>query len=360
MPAPRRDLDAIRARLLGWLRARLPHARALELGPLTGPAATGFSSDTLLFELAWQEEGRRVVRGLACRLQPTGPGVFPRYDVVQQARVMEALRPTGVPVPAVLWLERDPDPLGSPVFVMERIEGRIPTDTPPYHGGGWVTEIAPEERRALWESAVDTLAEIHRQDPAALGLDFLEAPPPRSDTVGWQIEHWARYADWVTGDRRQRLLDEALAWLRARRPADPEPPRLCWGDARIGNMIFRDGRCVAVLDWEMATLGPPEMDLAWFLYMDRHHCEGIGVPRLPGFPGRDETVARWERRVGRRARDLAWWEAFAGFRFAAIMARVAQQMHAVGLLPPDSTFAENNTASQMLARELGLPPPGSS
>jgi aminoglycoside phosphotransferase (APT) family kinase protein len=291
-------------------------------------------------------------------VQPTGIGVFPRYDVAEQYRVMDALRKTAVPVPEMLWLETDPAPLGSPFFVMERIEGRIPTDTPPYHGGGWVTEIAPGERRALWNAAVDALAEIHRQDPVALGLDLADAPPAGADTVAWQIEHWSRYYDWVAVERRQPTLDAALAWLRARQPRAEGLPRLCWGDARIGNMVFRDGRCVAVLDWEMATLGPPEMDLGWFLYMDRHHCEGIDVPRLPGFPERDETVARWEARVGRPARDLAFWEAFAGFRFAAILTRVAEQMLRYGILPPDSTFAVDNTASRLLARVLGLPPPG--
>src|SRR5690606_8522169 len=98
------------------------------------------------------------------------------------------------------------------------------------------------------------------------------------------------------------------------------------GDARIGNMIFRDRRCVAVLDWEMATLGPPEMDLGWFLLLDRHHSEGIGVPRLAGLPGPAETVARYEERLGRRVAHLAFWELFAAWRFAVILRRVAQQM----------------------------------
>lgn len=355
MPVPRRDLDETRTQLRAWLRARVPGA---ELSALSGPAATGFSNDTLLFELHESDDGRARTRALVCRVQPTGFGVFPRYDVAEQYRVMDALRKTAVPVPAMLWLETDPAPLGSPFFVMERIEGRIPTDTPPYHGGGWVTEIAPEERRALWNAGVDALAEIHRQDPGALGLALADAPPAGADTVAWQIEHWSRYYDWVAGERRQPTLDAALAWLRERQPRAAGPPRLCWGDARIGNMVFRDGRCVAVLDWEMATLGPPEMDLGWFLYMDRHHCEGIDVPRLAGFPEREETVARWETRVGRPARDLAFWEAFAGFRFAAIMTRVAEQMLRYGILPADSTFAVDNTASRLLARTLGLPPPG--
>src|SRR5690606_21561605 len=161
VPVPRRDLEETRARLRAWLRARLPGA---EISPLTGPAATGFSNDTLLFDAHWREGGRPRARALVCRLEPAGAGVFPRYDVAERFRVMHALRDTAVPVPAMLWLEPDPVPLGSPFFVMERVDGRIPTDTPPYHGGGWVAEITPAERRALWNAAVDALAEIHRQD----------------------------------------------------------------------------------------------------------------------------------------------------------------------------------------------------
>jgi aminoglycoside phosphotransferase (APT) family kinase protein len=108
----------------------------------------------------------------------------------------------------------------------------------------------------------------------------------------------------------------------------------------------------------MASLGPPEMDLGWFLYMDRHHHECVGAPRLDGFPTREETVARWEQRAGLRARDLEYWEVFAAFRFAAIMERLAGQMRFLGMLPADSTFAVDNTASRLLARVLELRPPG--
>lgn len=358
MPVPRRDLEKTRERLLDWLAGRLPRARGLSLSPLSGPAATGFSNDTLLFDLAYEQDGAQVERSLVCRVQPTGLGVFPRYDVAQQYRVMRALAGTEVPVPAMTWLETDPGVLGSPFFVMERIEGRIPSDTPPYHAGGWITELSTDERRTLWLSGVDTLAAIHVQDPGTLALGPLEAPGPGDDACAWQLAHWSRYYEWVVGERRQPTLDAALDWLRARQPKALGPLRLCWGDARIGNMIFRDGRCVAVLDWEMASLGPPEMDLGWFLYMDRHHCEGVGAERLAGFPERSETVARWEARVGRPARDLPFWEVFTGFRFAAIIARVAQQMMHFGILPADSTFAVDNTASRLLARVLDLPPPG--
>lgn len=359
MPVPRRDLEKTRECLSIWLHRRLPRARALRISPLTGPAATGFSNDTLLFDLSYEEGGQPVERALVCRAEPmSGLRVFPHYDVARQYRVMDALAGTDVPVPRMLWLELDASVLGSPFFVMERVDGRIPTDNPPYHAGGWVTEIDAAEREALWTAAIDALAAIHQQDPRALGLDLLDAPSPDSDACAWQLEHWSQYYDWVASGDRQPTLDVALAWLREHRPRTCDAPRLCWGDARIGNMIFRDGRCVAVLDWEMATIAPPEMDLGWFLYMDRHHSEGVGAERLAGFPDRDATVARWERRIGRPARDVEYWEVFAGFRFATILARVGQQMVRLGVLPPGSEFPVDNTASRLLARVLDLPPPG--
>jgi aminoglycoside phosphotransferase (APT) family kinase protein len=122
-------------------------------------------------------------------------------------------------------------------------------------------------------------------------------------------------------------------------------------------MIFRDGRCVAVLDWEMATLGPAEMDLGWFLFMDRHHSEGIETPRLAGLGDRAATIARWETQVGRSAEHVAFWEAFTAWRFAVIMVRVGQQMQSIGVLPADSSFPADNTASRLLAKTLDLPPP---
>lgn len=358
MPVPRRDLGKTRTILADWFRARLPAARNIEVGPLSGPSATGFSSDTLLFDLGYEQDGRRISRALVCRAEPTGFGVFPVYDVTKQYRIMAALAGTGVPVPKMVGLECDPALLGSRFFVMERVDGRIPTDNPPYHAGGWMTESAPSERASIWESGLDVLAAIHRQDPRALGIDFLDAPPPGADTIGWQLAHWHRYYEWVAGERAFPVLEAAHAWLLAHRPPPTPQADLCWGDARIGNMIFDAGRCVAVLDWEMATLGPAEMDLGWFLLLDRHHCEGIGVPRLAGFPDRAASIARWQRGTGRTAAHVEFWEAFAAWRFGVVMARVAAQMQHYEVLPADSNFAADNTMSRLLAKMLGLAPPG--
>jgi len=113
-----------------------------------------------------------------------------------------------------------------------------------------------------------------------------------------------------------------------------------------------------VLDWEMTTLGQPEEDLAWFLYLDRHHSEGVGAARLAGFPDRAETIARYELITGRTMRDMAYYEILSAFKLSIAMARIGQLFIRYGLVPADNDFPYNNTATQLLARILGLPSPG--
>jgi len=117
-------------------------------------------------------------------------------------------------------------------------------------------------------------------------------------------------------------------------------------------MIFAGARCRAVLDWEMATLGNPEQDLAWWLFLDRHHSEGIGIERLAGLPGREETVARYEELMGRPVRHLDYYEVFAAFRFAVIMCRLWQLLIAYGAVPADADPQASNIPARLLAGML--------
>ena len=134
---------------------------------------------------------------------------------------------------------------------------------------------------------------------------------------------------------------------------------LVWGDARIGNIIFDGTRPAAVLDWEMVTLGSPEMDLAWSIFLDRHHSEGIETPRLEGFPSYEATVARYEALTGHRVRTCTTTRCFAGFRFAVIMCRIAQQMVTYGVMDEAGgrAFELDNTVTRLLAKLLDLPAP---
>jgi aminoglycoside phosphotransferase (APT) family kinase protein len=353
-----RDLAATRADFAAWLAKTLPDASDVQVGELSAPGATGFSNETLFFDLSYRKaDGERVAERLVLRIQPTENQVFPDYDLDKQIRTMRLLEKTDVPVPRVLWYEPDPSVLDAPFYVMGHVEGRIPSDNPPYHTGGWLSEAPPAEREALWWSAVETLAAIHRLDWHAVGFGFLEPPGDGRTPIAIQLDQYRRYFEWAARGRRHPTCEDALAWLEAHAPAG-EPTVLQWGDSRIGNMIFgEDGRCRAVLDWEMVTIGSPEADLAWFLFLDDHHSRGVGAPRLPGFPGREATLARYTELTGHSPKHLAYYEAFAAFRFSVIMMRLAQQFQALGLLPADSDFETNNIPSRMLAEMLGLPSP---
>ncbi len=134
-------------------------------------------------------------------------------------------------------------------------------------------------------------------------------------------------------------------------------PALCWGDARIGNIMFdEDGGVVAVLDWEMVSVGDPLNALAWFLLLDRHHSEACGVARLPGFPTHAETIGRWGSLTGRTEAGLEWWMLLGAIRYAAILTRVMDLLDDAGLFPgARSSMSLDNTSTVLLRSVLERP-----
>ena len=100
--------------------------------------------------------------------------------------------------------------------------------------------------------------------------------------------------------------------------------RLCWGDARIGNIIFSEdcSEVAAVLDWEMAVLGNPVQDLAWYCFIDNTFADGLGLPRLEGLPSYEESIARWQSATGYDAGDFPYYWIFAGMRYGLILSRI--------------------------------------
>ncbi len=358
-----RDPAKLRERLAAWLATRLPHANDLTLSGLERPQGTGFSNESWVFELAWSADGDRWQERHVLRLEPGPERVFPSYDLKRQFSIQRGLWRTDVPVPRMVWLETDPAPLGAPFYVMEHVAGEIPRDDPSYHERGFPAELAPEARAEVWWSGLEMLARIHT---LALGeqwrLRFLLEEAEAANAAGQRpieraLARWSEQLIWAARGRPQPTCETALAMLRATLPPGPDPPALCWGDARLGNQIFRDGRCVACLDWEMAEIGNPTQDLGWWLALDRHHHEMRGLPRLEGLPSREATIERWQERTGLEARGLAWYEAWAVFRFAVVMIRVAQGLVTAGLLPEHSPFEHDNTATRLLAKMLDLPPP---
>ncbi|MBW3663848.1 MAG: phosphotransferase family protein [Actinobacteria bacterium] len=352
------DTQQLTASLRTWLASRLIEADDVEVADLRAPEGTGFSSETYLYTVTWTVSGREHREEQVLRTRPEGTTVFRTYDLESQYRCMDLLSATDVPVPTVRWYEPDASVIGRPFYVMERVDGDIPPDSPPYPMLGWVKDAAPKDQAVLWDAAVEALARLHRHDPQALGLGFLDRPQFGATGLDQQLGEWTDLLQWGRDGRPQPTIDAALEWLRANLPDDEPAPVLNWGDARISNMVFRDHRPVALLDWEMAALGPPEVDLGWFLYMDAQLSLGVNVDRLPGFASREETITTYEEVLGRTINDLHWYEVFAGFRFAITMTRIGRKVITQGHLPDDSDVDRNNLATRYLAQVMELPSPG--
>lgn len=310
------DLDALRDRFAAWLGTQ---GSDVEVGPLTRPGG-GLSNDTLLLD------------SMVLRLAPEGRGLFPEYDLEAQVTVLRALRErsdAGVPVPEVLWWEPDPGPLGRPFYVMERVDGRIPPDGHLF--AGWVLESSARDQARLLDGFLATIARIHAVDAGSTddgAFAVLDRPEHGTTPLAQELGYWRAYLDWASDGETLPLLEECWEWCVAHRPPDESAARgLVWGDARLGNLIVDDALApVAVLDWEMAVLGPPELDLGWYLFLERTAQQF--APNLPGFPDRAGVVATYERHAGRRLGHLDWYEAWGGFRTACIQVRMATTAHA--------------------------------
>jgi aminoglycoside phosphotransferase (APT) family kinase protein len=356
-----RDLGEARPAIQRWLATKLPGASDIEVGEITSPSASGFSNETLLLDASWTEAGARRTDGLVIRVKPTRHTVFMESEFDAQFRVMSGLREhTDVPMPDMRWFEEDASWLGAPFYVMGRLDGSAPADSPPYTMEGFLFEATPEQQRTLWTTGIEAMAKVHNADWRGLGFEFLDKPERGKTGLDQQLAYYLEYYDWARQGSEQPIAQAALDWLLANKPEpDGRPDGLVWGDSRIGNILFNDFRPVAVLDWEMVTIGDPQEDLGWWIFLDKHMSDGLGLPRLTGLPSFEDTVTQWESLTGRKADHLFWYEVFAGFRFAVVMIRLSSLMVDFEVLPADTDMATNNVVTRLLADMLELPPPGS-
>ncbi|HAM03202.1 MAG TPA: phosphotransferase family protein [Acidimicrobiaceae bacterium] len=350
---PRQELGR---RLEAWLGRRLSGAR---LSGLEVPESNGMSSETVLFDLSWRDQAGEHQKGCAARLSPDPEAapVFPVYDLSKQFRVMRLVAERSpVPVPDTLWDEPDPAPVGTPFFVMERVEGDVPPDVMPYPFGSWLSEAAPTDQRRLQDAAVRTLAAIHDAEVSADDVSFLELDERGDSALRRHVAHSASYYEWVVSDgARSPLIERAFAWLEEHWPAHEGGTRISWGDARIGNMMFRHFEPVAVLDWEMAATGPVEIDLGWMVYLHRFLDDiavEAGLPGMPAFMRRDDVADTYEKARGRAPRDLDFYCLYAALRHAVVMSRVARRQVLFGEISmpedPDDMIMHRASLEQML------------
>ena len=254
----------------------------------------------------------------------------------------------------MLWSEPDSGPLGAPFFVMSRIDGVVPPDVMPYNFGSWVTEADDAQRAAMQDAAVGILAKIHELPLDA--LDLGSAAPDATAAVRTHIDRQRTYYEWTTRTGpRSPLIERAFAWLDEHVPDDPSPAVVCWGDARIGNILFDDFRPVAVLDWELATIGAREMDLAWMTFLHRFFediAASADLPGLPGFLRRDDLAAAYAARTGHTPQHLDFYTCCAAVQHAIIMLRIQTRAVHFGQAEqpddPDSMILHRATLEAML------------
>jgi aminoglycoside phosphotransferase (APT) family kinase protein len=306
---PGEELDA--AALAAYLREHLPDAGG-EVEVRQFPR--GFSNLTYLVKAGWRE--------MVLRRPPFGAAVRGGHDVVREHRILAALHPVWPKVPRPLLCCGDESVLGAPFYLMERVAGVVLRDRPPPG-----VDLGPEVMRGICLSAVDTLAELHAVDWRAAGLAEIGRP---DGYVARQVEGWtARWRAAKTDDVPE--MDAAAEWLAAHLPAEG-PAAVIHNDYKYDNLVLDPAdpaRVRAVLDWEMATLGDPLMDLGttlayWAEPGDPPELKMFGITHLPGNLDRRGVAERWARKTGRDAGGIVFHYVYGLFKVGVI----AQQIYA--------------------------------
>lgn len=327
-----RDTSTLPAVLSHWLSTVMPGGVTPEVTVESGVDSNGMSSETIILTGRWQQDGDAVEQKWVARVAPTDADVpvFTAYRMDHQYDVLRLVAElTDVPVPRVRWIEPTGELLGSPFFVMDHVDGLVPPDVMPYtFGGNWFADAPAGKQRELQDATVGVLAALHSIPDAANIFGFLTDIDPPGDSplhrhFGW-LKQWYEFA--VPDIGRSALVERALAWLADNFPADvaASEPVLAWGDSRIGNVLYRDFRPVAVLDWEMATVGPREIDVAWIIFAHMVFEELAGLAGLPGLPGvmREQDVrATYRKLTGVELGDLNWFYVYSAVIWCVVFMR---------------------------------------
>jgi aminoglycoside phosphotransferase (APT) family kinase protein len=253
------------------------------------------------------------------RRAPSHASSSTAHDVTREYRVLDAIKDSGVRIPRPIAVCADPAIFEAPFYVMERIDGEVVRAEIP---AAWTAR--PDEQHRAFEELIDALAEIHLIDWQAVGLGELGHP---DGFLERQVSRWmAQLASY--GGRDLPLADDLAAWLDGSRPA-AQAPALFHGDYKIDNVLFAPGsppHLLAVVDWEMCSIGDPLVDLAWALIfhprpgaamaLGTHGEHAFDPARVP--PA-DSLVARYAERTGRDVTRLDWYEVFARWKLAIVL-----------------------------------------
>ena len=295
-------------------------------------------------------------RAFLLRRKPPGTLLPGAHAVEREYRVLSALGAAGFPVPRVHGLCEDGGVIGTPFYVMDLVDGRIVWEA-------HFPDLSRAERAAHFDAMNATIARLHAFDPQALGLgDYGKA----AGFVERQVARWSKQylADSDAG--RLAAMDRLVDWLQGHLPPDSGEARIAHGDFRCDNMVFAptEPRVVAVLDWELSTLGDPAADFTYHLLMYRMPSDlfsglaGMDLPAL-GIPSEEDYVAAYCRRTGRDGLpNVDYLVVFCLFRLAAIIHGIkgrlargnASSAHAAQMVERLEPLAELGLAQAKTAR----------
>jgi aminoglycoside phosphotransferase (APT) family kinase protein len=343
-----RDLEAVSDALQAACAKHWPEGTNHKVSGLQGTTATGMSSETLLFDLTFEESGgAQTTLNLVARVAPDAADVpvFPEYDMPGQFKTIETVgQLTDVPVPPALWCEPDSTVIGSPFFVMGRVDGVVPPDVMPYpFGDNWLFDAPREQQMKLQASTVSAIAGLHAIAEPEKRFAHLR-PQHGGDTALRRHvagrRAWYEFAARSCG--RSELVERGFRWLEDHWPNESETV-FSWGDSRIGNILYRDFEPVAVLDWEMAGLGPAELDIAWLVYLHQMFediCSQMGLPGMPHFLRMDDVSATYEQITGKTLRDLDWFITYSCLQLGIVFMRTSWRQVHFGDRPMPATVDE--------------------
>jgi aminoglycoside phosphotransferase (APT) family kinase protein len=363
-----RDPDLLRERLEQWLTTALA-GRSVEgsapvVSELSGSGANGMSSETMLFRAGWTEADGEHNEDLVARLapDPADVPVFPTYDLQAQFDVIRAVAElTDVPVPRAWWCEPSAEPLGAPFFVMSRVDGLVPPDVMPYtFGDNWLFDATAEQRQRVQTSTVAAIAALHDISAPAERLSFLEHHERGDTHLRRHVANTRRWYDMVAREGApSTLVERGFDWLDQHWPAHESPTVLLWGDARIGNVLYSDFAPAALLDWEMAGLGPAELDVAWISYAHlvfQDLAVMLGLPGLPEFMRPRDVVTQYESLRGQPVRELRFFMVYAAVQWGIVFLRTGQRQAHFGErdMPADpETLLHNRSHLESLLADVG-------
>jgi len=282
-------------------------------GPMTLERIKGGQSNPTFFV---DFPGRRFV----LRKQPAADLLPSAHAIDREFRVMQALTSTSVPVPKLVLFHEDRSIIGTPFYLMERMDGRVIAD---YALPG----MTPAERRAIYLSMADTMGQLHRVDWAGIGLSDFGRP---GNYFRRQLARWSK--QWaISKTRDDPRVDALTRWLYQRIPFERETT-VCHGDFRLGNLMIHptEPRVIGVLDWELSTLGHPLADVAfnamawWILPTEYGGIRGLDLQAL-GIPSQQDYLAHYYEVSGIAEQVTAFHFAFALFRMAVIFEGIASR-----------------------------------